>query len=187
MKDIYDVFSEVTSKYVDFYMNRIEFEEAWKNVTKEMFRRYKTRGKELCSSKKEIDEVMDWFKIGKTRREEELEKKVKELEEIIKEHKRKEDNLNTKISELERKLISKDKFEEASRGLKKKLNRVEERLREYERKEIEECARLNRRFRAYEEYANSWEGINDLAASAREAFSNDAEERRELERLERLF
>ena len=187
MKDIHDVFSELISKYIDFYMTKMEFEEAWKKIEKEMSRRYKTRGKELCSSKEEIDEIIEWFKIGKTKREEELENKIKELEETIKEYEYKETCLNTKISDLELKLTSKDHLEETSKELKRKLDRVEERLRVYEDREIEACAKENRRFRAYEEYVNSWEGSNDWADCVSGAFERDAEERRELERVERLF
>ena len=191
MKDINDVFSEVISKHLDFYMTEKEFEEAWEKVTKEMARRYKTRGKELCSSEEEIRGVRDWFKIGKTKREEELEKKVEELEEKIKEYEVETTRLNTKVSNLEYKLSFKKNTESEKVELEKKVNRIERELEEYKNKkikaEIEECAKANRRFREYEEYANSPKGISDWADYVREVTRCEAEERREMEKLERLF
>ena len=182
MKDIYDVFSEIISNYVDFYMTKKEFDEAWKKVTKEMSIKYKKRGKELCSSKKEIDDVIEWYNIGKTEREVELEKKVKELEEKIKEYEIEVTRLNTKVSNLERKLSFNKNTE-----LEKKINRIERKLKEYTNKEIEACAKENRRFREYEEYANSVKGINEWGDYVREIVKCEAEERRELEKLKNLF
>ena len=60
------------------------FDEAWKKVTKEMSIRYKKRGKELCSSK---SDVIEWYNIGKTEREEEQkheEVKLKKEKNILK-------------------------------------------------------------------------------------------------------
>jgi len=177
MKDIYDAFSDIISNHVDFYMTKKEFDEAWKKVTKEMSIRYKKRGKELCSSK---SDVIEWYNIGKTEREVELEKKVKELESEI-------THLNTVINNLEYKLSSKKDTESEKVELEKKVNRIERKLKEYENKEIEAYTKENHRFREYEEYANSPKGISDMADNAREAFTCDAEERREWEKLERLF
>ena len=185
MKDIYDAFSEITSNHVDFYMTKKEFDEAWKKVTKEMSIRYKKRGKELCSSKEE--DVIEWYNIGKTEREVELEKKLKELKENIKEYESKVNRLNTTISNLERKLSSKKNTELEKVELEKKINRIEKKLKEYTNKEIEACAKENRRFREYEAYANSEKGINDWADHVREVVRCEAEERREMEKLERLF
>ena len=136
MKDIYDAFSEITSNHIDFYMTKKEFDEAWKKVTKEMSIRYKKRGKELCSSKKEIDDVIEWYNIGKTKREVELEKKIKELEENIKEYESKITHLNTTISNLERKLSFNKNTESEKVELEKKVNRIEKKLKEYTNKEI---------------------------------------------------
>ena len=187
MKDIHDVFSEVISKHLDFYMAEKEFEEAWEKVTKEMARRYKVRGKGLCSSEEEIRGVRDWFKIGKTRREDELEKRVKELEETLKEYEDKELSLNRRITDLESRLKTKDSLKESSRELKMKLDSVEKKLRKYENREIEACAKENRKFRAYEKYANSIEGISEWGDYVSEIVRCEAEERREWEKAERLF
>ena len=187
MKDIYDVFTEITSNYIDFYMTKKEFDEAWKKVTKEMSIRYKKRGKELCSSKEEINDVIEWYNIGKTEREVELEKKVKELEEKIKEYESEVTHLNTKVSNLEYKLSSKKHTESEKVELEKKVNRIERKLKEYENKEIEACAKANRKFREYEAYDNSLRGISDWADHVREVVRCEAEERREMEKLERLF
>ena len=191
MKDINDVFSEVIDKYIDFNMTKEEFDVAWEKVTKEMSRRYKKRGKELCSSKEEIDDVIEWYNIGKTEREVELEKKVKELEEKIKEYEVEATRLNTKVSNLEYKLSSKKNTESEKIELEKKVNRIERKLKEYENKEIEKeieaCAKANRKFREYETYANSPKGISDWADHVREVVRCEAEERREMEKLERLF
>ena len=79
MKDIADVFSEIIDKYIDFYMTEEEFNCVWGKVTKEMSRRYKKRGKELCESKEEIEYTIKWFDISKTKREVELENKLGEI------------------------------------------------------------------------------------------------------------
>ena len=187
MRDIYDVFTEIISNHVDFYMTKKEFGEAWKKVTKEMSIRYKKRGKELCSSKKEIDDVIEWFNIGKTEREVKLEKEVKELEEKIKEYEVEVTRLNTKISNLEYKLSSKKNTESEKVELEKKINRIERKLKEYENKEIEEVDKDNRRFREYEKWANSIEGISEWGDYVRDIVECEAKERREMEKLERLF
>ena len=187
MKDINDVFSEVIDKYIDFNMTKEEFDVAWEKVTKEMSRRYKKRGKKLCFSKEEIDDVIEWYNIGKTEREVELEKKVRELGEKIKEYEVETTRLNTKVSNLEYKLSSKKNTESEKIELEKKVNRIERKLRKYENKEIEECAKANRRFREYEAYANSPKGISDWADHVREVVRCEAEERREMEKVERLF
>lgn len=187
MRDIYDVFSDIISNYVDFYMTKKEFNEAWKKVTKEMSIRYKKRGKELCSSKEEIDYVIEWYDIDKTKREVKLEKKVKELEEKIKEYESEITHLNTVVSNLKYKLLFNKNTELEKVELEKKVNRIERKLKEYENKEIEVCARENRRFREYETYANSIKGVSEWGDCVREVVRCEAEERRELEKLERLF
>ena len=191
MKDINDVFSEVIDKYIDFNMTKEEFDIAWEKVTKEMSRRYKKRGKELCSSKKEIDYCMKWFDIGKTKREVELEKEVEKLKSKLEEYEVETIRLNTKVSNLEYKLLSKKNTESEKIELEKKVNRIERKLKEYENKEIEKeieaCAKANRKFREYEAYANSPKGISDWADHVREVVRCEAEERREMEKVERLF
>ena len=168
-------------------MTKKEFDEAWKKITKEMSIRYKKRGKELCSSKEEINEVVEWYTIGKTEREVELEKKAKELEEKVKEYEQEVTRLETKISNLEYKLSFNKNTESEKVELEKKVNRIERKLKEYENKEIEACAKENRRFREYEAYDNSLKGISEWADHVREIVECEAEERREMEKLESLF
>ena len=67
------------------------------------------------------------------------------------------------------------------------MNRIERKLNEYENKEIKACAKANRRFREYEAYDNGLRGISGGADHVREVVRCEAEERREMEKLERLF
>jgi len=187
MKNIYDAFSEIISNHINFYMTKKEFDEAWKKVTKEMSIRYKKRGKELCSSKEEIDDVIKWYNVGKTKKEVELENKVKELEEKIKGYESEVTRLNTKVSNLEYKLSSKKNTELEKVELEKKINRIEKKIREYENEKYEEVDKDNRRFREYEKWANSIEGISEWGDYVRDIVECEAKERREMEKLERLF
>ncbi len=190
-KDILDVFSEVISKYVDFYMTEKEFNEAWEKVTKEMSCRYKKHGKELCSSKEEINEAIEWFYIGKTKREIKLEKKIKEFEEKINEYELEENRLKARIKNLEYELslktsaLEKDAYVKLE--LEKKVSRIEKKIREHESKEYEEVAKANRKFREYEEWANSIEGISEWGDYVRDIVECEARERKAMEDLERLF
>lgn len=190
-KDILDVFSEVISKYVDFYMTEKEFNEAWEKVTKEMSRRYKKRGKDLCSSKEEINEAIEWFYIGKTKREIKLEEKIKKLEKKINNYELEENRLKTRIKNLEYKLSLKtsalEKDAHAKLELEKKVSRIEKKIREHESKEYEEVAKANRKFREYEEWANSIEGISEWGDHVRDIVECEARERKAMEDLERLF
>jgi len=190
-KDILDIFSEVVSKYVNFYMTEEEFNKAWIKVTKEMSRRYKKRGKELCSSKEEINEVIEWFYIGKTKREIKLEEKIKEFEEKINEYEFEENRLKTKIKNLEYELSLKtstlEKDAHAKLELEKRVSRIEKKIREHESKEYEEVAKANRKFREYEEWANSIEGISEWGDYVRDIVECEARERKAMEDLERLF
>lgn len=190
-KDILDVFSEVVSKYVDFYMTEKEFNEAWKKVTKEMSRRYKKRGKELCSSKEEINEAIEWFYIGKTKKEIKLEEKIKELEEKINNYELEENQLKTRIKNLEYELSLKtsalEKDAHTKLELEKKVSRIEKKIKEHENKEYEEVAKANRKFREYEEWANSIEGISECGDYVRDIVECEARERKAMEDLERLF
>ena len=187
MKDITDVFSEVIDKHVDFYMTEEKFNRAWEKVTKEMSRRYKKRGKELCESKEEIDYYMKWFDIGKTKREVELEKELEEIKNKLKEYENEICYLNTKIKNLEWKEKEYKKEIKNFSKTDKRLSKVENYIGRKNDEEIEKCARANRRFREYEEYDNSYEGRKEWSDYVDSCFRRDAEIRREEEKLERLF
>jgi len=187
MKDITDVFSEVIDKYIDFYMTKEEFNRAWEKVTKEMSRRYKKRGKELCESKEEIEYTIKWFDIGKTKREVELEKEVENLKSKLEEYENEMVYLNTKIKNLKFKEKEYKKEIKNFSNMDKRLTKVEYSINRKNDEEIEKCARENRRFREYEEYANSYEGRKEWSDYVDSCFRRDAEIRREEEKLERLF